>query len=150
MIHFPALTGIISANGQAKIAAATTENSLFADDTESGVIQGRIITTDDQPAAYVSVGLKEINRFTITDEKGIFSIRNIKPGVYTLQVSMAGLQAQEKEVNVKSEDAIVVDFTLVENQKQLEEVVITSRKTLNQTPVSIGKIIVDPLDLHRV
>jgi hypothetical protein len=34
------------------------------------LIQGKIITTDDQPAAYVSVGLKEINRFTITDEKG--------------------------------------------------------------------------------
>jgi iron complex outermembrane receptor protein len=82
-------------------------------------------------------------------KKGIFSIRNIKPGVYTLQVSMAGLQAQEKEVNVKSKDAIVVDFILVENQKQLEEVVITSRKTLNQTPVSIGKIMVDPMDLPQ-
>ena len=143
------LTGIISANGQDKIAAVPSEKFLFTDDAENGAIQGRIITTDDQPAAYVSVGVKEINRFTITDEKGFFSIRNIKPGIYTLQVSMAGLQAQEKEVNVKSKDPVVVDFTLAENQKQLEEVVITSHRTLNQTPVSIGKIAVDPMDLPQ-
>jgi hypothetical protein len=35
------LTGIISANGQAKIAAATTENFLFTDDTESGAYTGQ-------------------------------------------------------------------------------------------------------------
>ena len=102
------LTGIISANAQTKIAAAATENSSFIDDAETGSLQGRIITTDNQPAAYVSVGLKEINRFTITDEKGAFSIRNIKPGVYTLQVSMTGLQAQEKEVNIKSKDVVEI------------------------------------------
>ena len=119
------LTGIISASAQGKIAATNSENVLFNDDSDGGMIQGTINTTDDQPAAYVSVGLKEINRFTITDEKGIFSIRNIKPGVYTLQVSMTGLQAREKPVNVKSKDMVVVELTLVEHQKQLEEVVIT-------------------------
>ena len=62
---------------------------------------------------------------------------------------MTGLYPQEKQVVVKAKDITSVDFSLVENQKQLEEVIITSRKTLNKTPVSIGKIAIDPMDLPQ-
>jgi iron complex outermembrane receptor protein len=142
------LTGIISANAQEKAIAAVETISLI-DETETGSIHGKITTTDNQPAAYVTVGLKEINLFTSTDEKGTFLIRNIKPGNYILLVSMTGLQQQEKEVTVKAKDIAEVNFSLAENQKQLEEVVITTRKTLNQTPASIGKFAINPMDLPQ-
>src|SRR5688500_11435591 len=83
---------IISANAQGEMAAASS--TLFIDDAGTATVQGRITTTDNQPAGFVTVGLREINRFTITDEKGAFLIRNVKPGNYTLLVSMAGLQPQ--------------------------------------------------------
>ena len=143
------LAGLFSANAQLRTIATTIENPSFIYDADGGSIEGKIITTDNQPAAFVTVGLKEINRFTITDDKGNFILKNIKQGTYTLQVSMTGLQPQEKQVIVKLKEATFVDFTLVENQKQLEEVIITSRKTLNQTPVSIGKIAIDPMDLPQ-
>lgn len=143
------MTGIISANAQVKTLAADVETPAPTEDAETGSIQGKITTTDNEPAAYVTVNLKEINRFTATDERGFFLIRNIKPGNYTLQVSMTGLQPQEKQVSVKAKEIISIDFSLAENQKQLEEVIITSRKTLNQTPVSIGKIAINPMDLPQ-
>jgi iron complex outermembrane receptor protein len=143
------LNGLFSANAQLRTIAAIIENPSYIYEADGGSIEGKIVTTDNQPAAFVTVGLKEINRFTITDDKGNFIIKNIKQGTYTLQVSMTGLQPQEKQVTVKLKEATSVDFTLVENQKQLEEVIITSRKTLNQTPVSIGKIAIDPMDLPQ-
>jgi iron complex outermembrane receptor protein len=143
------LIGILSANAQIKAVAANNNPILLSDEPEAGSIQGKITTTDNQPAAYVTVGLKEINRFTSTNEQGFFLIKNVKPGNYTLQVSMTGLQQLEKQVSIKEKDIITVDFLLAESQKQLEEVVITTRKTLNQAPISIGKIAIDPMDLPQ-
>jgi iron complex outermembrane recepter protein len=143
------LIGFISTNAQIKAIAVNEEPGLLNDEAEAGSIQGKITTTDNQPAAYVTVGLKEINRFTSTNEQGFFLIKNVKPGNYTLLVSMTGLQPQEKQVSVKEKDIVTVDFSLAENQKQLEEVVITTRRTLNQKPVSIGKIDIAPMDLPQ-
>ncbi|HYO21241.1 MAG TPA: TonB-dependent receptor, partial [Flavisolibacter sp.] len=143
------LTGVFVTEAQLAQINAPTESTRFIDEAESGIVQGRITTTDNQPAAFVTVSLKEINRFTSTDESGFFLIKNIKPGNYTLQVSMVGLQPQEKTLAVKVKETTAVELSLLENQKQLEEVVITSRKTLNQKPVSIGKIAVDPMDLPQ-
>jgi iron complex outermembrane recepter protein len=143
------LIGFFSAYAQNKAIAVNEETHFLNDEAEAGSIQGKITTTDNQPAAYVTVSLKEINRFTSTNEQGFFLLKNVKPGNYTLQVSMAGLQPQEKQVAVKEKDIVTVDVSLAESQKQLEEVVITARRTLNQKPVSIGKIDIAPMDLPQ-
>lgn len=147
MIFFFLLTGIISAKAQISSIAASTIS--LPEESETGGIQGRITTTDEQPAAYVNVSMKEINRATFTDERGAFVLKNIKPGNYTLQISMAGLQPQEKSVQVSPKAVTAIELSLVENQKQLQEVIIRARKTLNDKPVSIGKIDIDPMDLPQ-
>jgi len=62
----------------------------------TGIITGQIKTTDGQPAASVTVYIKENGKFTTTDEQGRFSIKNLKNGVYTLEVTMVGLKSQQK------------------------------------------------------
>lgn len=149
LISFLLLTGVITASAQISSIAVETKTALPEEDNETGSVQGKITTTDNQPAAYVNVILKENRRSTLTDERGVFIIKNVKPGTYTLLVSMAGLQNQEKQISVNTKETTTADFSLVENQKQLEEVIITSRKTLNEKPVNIGKIAVDPMDLPQ-
>lgn len=119
------------------------------EEKETGTVQGHIQTIDNQPAAYVTVTLKEVNRSTITDENGGYTLRKIKPGQYTLLVTMAGLQEKEQAITVKKNEVSEVNFALSENRKQLEEVVVTNRKHLNDQPVSIGKIAIDPMDLPQ-
>ncbi len=123
--------------------------SELPEEKETGTVQGHIQTNDNQPAAYVTVTLKEANRSTITDENGVYTIRKIKPGQYTLLVTMAGLQSKEQAITVKRNEISEVNFALFENRKQLEEVVVTNRKHLNDQPVSIGKITIDPMDLPQ-
>jgi len=59
-------------------------------ETPFGSVTGNVTTTDHKPAAYVSVVLKGTNKYSITDENGNFTLKNIKEGLYTLEVSMIG------------------------------------------------------------
>lgn len=131
------------------LSVSTTPTTETSEDKETGAIQGRVMTNDNQPAENVTVTLKELNRNTLTNQQGVYSIKHIKPGQYTLVVTMAGLQSKEQSVTVKAEAVTETDFTLSENHKQLEEVVVTNRRSLNDQPVSIGKIAVDPMDLPQ-
>jgi iron complex outermembrane recepter protein len=115
----------------------------------SGVISGQMKTTDGQPAAFVSIYIKENNRTAITDEQGNFTIRNLKEGTYTLEVTMVGLQPQQKKVLVKNDAISNISLVLFEDEKQLTEVVIATGRRLNNKPVEIGKVDISPMDLPQ-
>jgi iron complex outermembrane receptor protein len=114
-----------------------------------GSVTGNVTTTDNKPAAFVSVVLKGTNKYSITDESGNFILKNIKEGLYTLEISMVGLKAIEKPVEVKKDQEINLVIALEEDAQQLAAVTIVARKTLNDKPVSIGKISIDPMDLPQ-
>lgn len=147
---FVVLAAFSGAYAQTAMLKVSANNAgELPEDKETGAVQGLIQTNDNQPAAYVSVTLKEANRTTITAENGFFSLRKIKPGQYTLQVTMAGLQSKEQSVTVKANESTEINFTLAENHKQLEEVVVILHKSLNDQPVTVGKIAIDPKDLPQ-
>jgi iron complex outermembrane receptor protein len=114
-----------------------------------GSVTGNVTTTDNKPAAFVSVVLKGTNKYSITDENGNFILKNIKEGLYTLEISMVGLEAIERPVEVKKDQETSLAIALEEDAQQLAAVTIVARKTLNDKPVSIGKISIDPKDLPQ-
>lgn len=116
---------------------------------QNGTIKGQVTSSDGQVAAYVNVALKEVNKGTNTNEKGSFLLKNIKEGQYTLVTSFIGLETQEKAVTVVAGQITEVNFTLVESAQKLSEVVVVGNKSVNQTPVSIGKSGIKPMDLPQ-
>jgi iron complex outermembrane receptor protein len=114
-----------------------------------GSVTGTVTTTDNKPAAYVSVVLKGTNKYSITDENGNFTLKNIKEGLYTLEISTVGLRAIEKPIEIKKDQETTITIALEENAQQLAAVTIVARRTLNDKPVSIGKISIDPMDLPQ-
>jgi iron complex outermembrane receptor protein len=128
---------------------ALSQNSLVNTDpvstpTEiySGAITGQIKTADGKPAVSVTVYITENQKFAVTDEQGRFSIRNLKDGSYTLEISMVGLKPQSKTVEIKNGEAASVAIVLAENAGQLAEVVVAA----NQKKLSIGKINISDRD----
>jgi iron complex outermembrane receptor protein len=115
----------------------------------NGNISGNIKTSDGQPAAYVSVGLKDENKSVITDKQGNYTIKNVKPGSYTLKISAIGITPQEKKIQVNNRDLIDIDFYISQSSSQLDEVAINGYQTPNQKPVSLGKIGLAPKDLPQ-
>ncbi len=112
-------------------------------------ISGKIITSDGQPAAFVNIELRELKKYAASAEDGRFEIKNIGDGKYTLIVSFIGLQTQVKNIELNGNASGNLDFVLIENEQQLKEVIISSKKGINALPVTIGKIAVDPMDLPQ-
>lgn len=112
-------------------------------------ITGKIVTKDGTPAGSVNIELKEQKKQTSSSDDGTYSLKNIYPGEYTVIVSFSGLQTQQKKINIKNNQAAELNFVLVENTSELQEVVLTATRSQNEKPVSIGKILVKPMDLPQ-
>ncbi|MEO6228713.1 MAG: TonB-dependent receptor [Ferruginibacter sp.] len=111
-------------------------------------ISGSIKTSDGKPAAQVNIQLKEIKKSTVSTEDGSYTIQNIQPGNYTLIASFVGLQTIQQKISVTPIQK-TFDFTLVENQNELKEVLIISARNSNEKAVSIGKLPIKPMDLPQ-
>jgi iron complex outermembrane receptor protein len=132
---------------QSEMAVSSSVNN--GPEVPFGFVTGNVTTTDHKPAAYVSVVLKGTNKYSITDENGDFTLKNIKEGIYGLEISMVGLKAIEKPVEIKKDLETTITIALEEDAQQLAAVTIVARRTLNDKPVSIGKISIDPMDLPQ-
>lgn len=115
----------------------------------NGKITGKVTTSDGRPAPYVTVIIKELNKVTSTNDNGSYTIRDIKPGTYTITISEIGAQSNEKTVTVISGKATVTNFTISQSAAQLAVVNINCAKTINTTKISIGKANLSPLDLPQ-
>jgi outer membrane receptor protein involved in Fe transport len=101
-------------------------------------IKGKVVEEGTKmPMEYCTISLirvsdSGIESGTITDEKGFFTIEEIKPGVYHLDVSYIGFQTQRIE-NIKlNKDNMQVDLgtiKLASDAKKLEEVEVTTMRT---------------------
>ena len=112
-------------------------------------LKGHVYTNDGKPAAHVNVLIKEIKRGTASLEDGTFILDNLKEGSYTLIISCVGLQTLERSLHCGTNQVCEIDFTLKENETELREVVVTGSKGLNEKPVSVGKVLIDPMDLPQ-
>ncbi len=102
---------------------------------QNGSIKGKITTSDGQPAAFISIGLKDKTQNTLTDDNGAYTFHKIKPGSYILKVSALGLNTQEKSITVSAGETAYANFILTENNEALKEVTIAGKK--NKYKVSL-------------
>lgn len=102
---------------------------------QSGSVKGKISTSDGQPAAFISIGLKGQTQNTLSDDNGNFTLHKIKPGNYTLKASAVGLITQEKNVTVTAGETTNVNLVLTENKEALREVTVEGKK--NKYKVSL-------------
>lgn len=117
--------------------------------SKNGSVSGTVKTSDGNPAAYISVGLKNTAKTAQTDDKGNFEIKNVNPGSYLIKVSAVGVASQEKNINVVAGETVKADFSIAESSSQLDEVAVNGYKTPNRKPVNLGKIAIAPMDLPQ-
>ena len=91
-----------------------------------GIITGKVLTSDGEPATSVTVALKGTKRGTITNEHGRFVLRNVNEGDYELEISLTGYENITQKVTVEKDKTAAVTIELAISKKQLEEVVVTA------------------------
>lgn len=101
-------------------------NPLFANEDPGAVIKGKVLTSDGQPAADVTVQIKNLKRGTTTNEKGEFVFKKLQPGKYVLVISFIGYAQEEQEVEVKKDEILALVVNLHISEGKLEEVVISA------------------------
>src|SRR5690606_23679628 len=110
---------------------------------------GNVLTSDNKPAEGVNIEFKDLKLFTVTDEDGQFQFQKIKDGYYTIVATFTGMQTQRLPVSVTKGEAVTVSVILKEDARDLDELVIYSRKGLNDLAPTAGKIAIDPMSLPQ-
>jgi iron complex outermembrane recepter protein len=101
--------------------------SLANNNTDgSGVIEGKVTTSDGSPAANVSVIIKETGKGAVTNESGEFRFKNVQNGTYQLEVSLIGFETISKKVEVTENKTVSVYIEINSSSQRLEEVVVST------------------------
>ena len=117
-----------------------TTNELSAQKNSFCKVYGNVITTDGEPAEFISVMLKNTNYGGLTDQKGNFEF-HAPAGKYTLVVY--SILAHKKEIPVtimQGEDNHFANLEIIENVNQLGDVVITGQFTPQSLRNSLYKV----------
>jgi outer membrane receptor for ferrienterochelin and colicins len=96
----------------------------FVSFSQTGKITGKV-SSDGKPVELASIRLSNTSFGTMTDSTGLFSISNVAPGNYTLDVSSVGYRKLSKKITLKPNENGSVNFDLALLQDQLNEVVVT-------------------------
>ncbi|MEA3445494.1 MAG: carboxypeptidase-like regulatory domain-containing protein, partial [Bacteroidota bacterium] len=110
---------------------------------QAGIIKGRVLDTDKLSLPGASVFIESINKGSITDNYGYFTITGVAEGTYEISVTYIGFNPEKNQVTVKPGKTTVVDFSLVPGI-ELSEVVVSGQlqgqsKALN-TQMNKGNI----------
>nr|WP_295928265.1 TonB-dependent receptor [uncultured Dyadobacter sp.] len=102
---------------------------------QTGTIKGTVTTSDGKPAEFVNIVLEKTSRGTVVNEAGHYTINKVPAGTYTITASFTGLIEQKSTVTVAAGEISSVNFTLAEDNRQLQEVVVRddSRLTNKET-----------------
>lgn len=120
---------------------------------QRGTVKGKVITSDNKPADFVTVGLKGTKYGTMTDGNGNYNFK-APEGDYTLMVSAVGIQSVEVPVTITAnQTANVPSITMNTSMAQLEAVnvnVSRSARITRKQSVDVGKMPLNTLENAQV
>ncbi len=111
---------------------------------QTSTIKGRVFNSiNNEAVPFANIYIDSTSVGTTTDIEGNYRITDLKPGTYSLICSFIGFKRQiSSEVNVSSARITTLDFALVEESTNLDQVVITASpfNKREESPVSLRTI----------
>ncbi len=117
---------IVSAlSGHASDAPSTTGSK-----PSDSHITGHVVDTETgEHLPYYTIRLLGTTIGTQTDATGHYSMRNIKPGHYTVEAAMMGYATQKRDVDLKKGETAEINFDVTPDAFMLDQVVVTGSKS---------------------
>lgn len=115
---------------------------------ENHIISGYIYDNEENPLIGASISVQELkNVGSISDINGYFQIILPEKEEYTLEASFLGYETETKKCKI---DSKTINFTLVEDTYDLNQVVVTGTRTpklLKETPITTR--VISNLDIKK-
>ncbi len=98
---------------------------------EYGIIKGQITDQElnDEPLLYADITIKGTKTTVQTNLHGNFFITDVAPGNYTLAISYPGYGTADVPIEVKVNEATIVQTSLAAKTMSLEELTLVSEKS---------------------
>ena len=97
---------------------------------QTGSISGKVIEKDNDPIPDVNISVLGTGLGTTTDDKGNYSINNLKAGNYIIEFSSLGYYANSQNVTIISGETSSLNITLIQKQEDLDEVVVEGKRNI--------------------
>ncbi len=122
------------------IIISSITQPAFSQNTTKQKISGKVTTTDNKPAEFISISLKGTTYGTTTDDKGEFSFE-APAGNYTLVAfSFPAHKVETPIVVTQGTPCVVPPITIIESDQQLQEVVVTGQFAPQSLRKSVYKV----------
>ena len=99
---------------------------LIAANSIAGNIKGIIRNNAGHNLEYVTIRIDGTNQGTTTNSSGAFTLRNVKPGQYTLIASLINYESKNISLTVDDETIDLGLITLESSSQSLSEVVVSA------------------------
>ncbi|MGV3686169.1 MAG: TonB-dependent receptor [Daejeonella sp.] len=114
------------------LVAALCAISFFAKAQSPGNLSGILKSKSGEPLPALTVKLLNTSFLTVSDNSGVFLIKNLTPGRYTLLVSGIGFKAAQKPVTINAGKETAVSFVMEEEGITMDAVTVTGRSVVQE------------------
>lgn len=133
------------------LAAALLVASAGSVQAQTGSIEGTVTdAATGEPLPGVNVVVVETNQGSASDEDGNFEIEGIQPGTYTLAASFVGFATATQAVEVASGATTTVNFAIVQEATELDEVVAIGYGAVQRRDVTGAVSSITSADLENL
>ena len=117
--------------------------SVFSISTtaQTAAISGKVMDPQNEPIPFATVRFLNSALSAQTGTDGSFSFRDLEAGEYSLIISSTGFETQTRKFRLASGEQKLLDITMEEELRSLDEVVITTNRrieTLDEVPSSVS------------
>ncbi|APQ18383.1 TonB-dependent receptor [Maribacter hydrothermalis] len=96
-------------------------------------ISGSVTDASGKPLPFATVLVEGFNIGVLTDDNGIFTLKNVPKGQHNIIVSFIGYTTRSKAIKIDdSTKKITIDYTLEENVENLDEVNVNGKSKETQ------------------
>ena len=132
--------------------------SVRSQTSNQSILQGRITDKSGNAISHAQVFIESLNIGTVTTASGEYILKKVPEGVYKVSVSFLGFQPISKTVKLSGIGTTQLDFTLVEESRELYEVVVEGQKetdaieeqAFNVKSLDIKKFENTSLDINQI
>ncbi|MCK7557292.1 TonB-dependent receptor [Chitinophaga sedimenti] len=115
-----------------------------------GIIRGTVLTSDGTPAPGVTIQIVERKKGEVTNSEGVYIIRRLPAGTYTLQISLIGYETISETVMVEEDKTTTANFRLKASERELQAVEVVSNKFANKESQQVARLPIRNLENPQV